>query len=273
MRAARAAGKHRKKDNAVRNGDARPPKQARTRKRRLLRWMLLLPVCFVVLTTLQVLLLRFIDPPFSAFMVARQFEAIGQGDFGYRMGHRWEDLEDMSPSIPVALVAAEDQNFASHHGFDFLAIEKARAHNQKMAERAEQRGTPVKRLRGASTISQQTAKNLFLWSGRSYVRKGLEAWYTVLIEALWPKRRILEVYANIAEFGDGTYGAQAAAVRFFNKDAARLSPAEASRLAAVLPNPRRYDAGRPGPYIQRRSNAIQRQMRQLGGGAWVRTLD
>ncbi|WP_036171982.1 monofunctional biosynthetic peptidoglycan transglycosylase [Noviluteimonas dokdonensis] len=247
-------------------------KQARPR-RRWLKWVLLSPVVFAVLTTLQVLVLRFVDPPMSAFMVARHVQAIGEGDWSYRTRYDWRDFDAIAPALPVALVAAEDQNFAVHHGFDLKAIEKARAHNQRMVERAEKRGTPVKRLRGASTISQQTAKNLFLWSGRSYVRKGLEAWYTVLIEALWPKRRILEVYANIAEFGDGTYGAQAAAVRFFNRDARQLTPNQAARLAAVLPNPRRYDAGKPGPYVQRRSAAIQRQAGHLGGAAWLRALD
>ena len=238
-----------------------------------MRWLLLSPLLFALLTIVQVLSLRFIDPPMSAFMAARQLEAIGQGDWSYRTRYDWRDFDAIAPSLMVSLVAAEDQNFAVHHGFDLKAIEKARAHNQRMLERAEQRGTVPKRLRGASTISQQTAKNLFLWKGRSWVRKGLEAWYTVLLEALWPKRRILEVYANIAEFGDGTYGAQAAARNFFGKDAARLSPAEAARLAAVLPAPRSYDAARPGPYVQRRSNAIQRQARHLGGAAWLRALD
>lgn len=257
----------------VRDGDGKRRTQARPRRKRLLRWLIALPFAFVAITALQVLVLRFVDPPFSAFMVGRHFEAIVEGDWGYRTQYAWRDFDGIAPALPVALVAAEDQNFAAHHGFDFEAIEKARAHNQRMLERAEKRGTPVKRLRGASTISQQTAKNLFLWKGRSWIRKGMEAWYTVLIETLWPKRRILEVYANIAEFGDGTYGAQAAARRFFGKDAKRLSPAEAARLAAVLPNPRRYNAGRPGPYVQRRSNAIQRQARQLGGAAWLRSLD
>jgi len=235
--------------------------------------MIALPVLFALVTALQVLLLRFIDPPFSAFMVSRQFEAIGTGDWSFRTTYAWRDLDDIAPALPVSLAAAEDQNFPVHHGFDFKAIEKARAHNQRMVERAEKRGTPVRRLRGASTITQQTAKNLFLWSGRSWIRKGLEAWYTVLLEALWPKHRILEVYANIAEFGDGTYGAQAAARRFFGKDAARLTPAEAARLAAVLPSPRRYDAGRPSAYVQRRSASIQRQANHLGGAAWLRQLD
>jgi monofunctional biosynthetic peptidoglycan transglycosylase len=247
--------------------------QARPRRRRWLRWLLLAPLLFALLTVLQVLALRFIDPPMSAFMIGRHVEAITQGDWSYRTHYAWRDMDQISPALPVALVAAEDQNFASHHGFDFKAIEKARAHNQRMLERAEKRGTPAKRLRGASTISQQTAKNLFLWRGRSWVRKGLEAWYTVLIETLWSKRRILEVYANIAEFGDGTYGAQAAAVRFFNRNADALTPAQAARLAAVLPNPRRYDAGRPGPYVQKRSAAIQRQANHLGGAAWLRALD
>ena len=182
----------------------------------------------------------------------------------------------MSSNLPLALVAAEDQNFASHNGFDFVAIEKAQKHNEKMVERAEKRGKPVRRLRGASTISQQTAKNLFLWQGRGptrWLRKGLEVWYTALIELLWPKTRILEMYANVAEFGDGIYGGQAAARSFFRKDAARLSAAEAARLAAVLPSPKRYSAARPGPYVQRRTNAIQRQMRYMGGSDYLRTLD
>lgn len=224
-------------------------------------------------TTLQVLVLRFVDPPFSAFMLSRQLDAVGEADWMFRTAYDWRDLDEMSSNLPVALVAAEDQNFASHHGFDFKAIEKARAHNERMVARAEKRNAPVRRLRGASTISQQLAKNLFLWSGRSWVRKGFEAWYTLLIETLWPKRRIIEVYANVVEFGDGIYGAQAAARSFFRKDAARLSQAECARLAAVLPNPKRYNAARPGPYVQRRSNAIQRQMRYIGGAGYLRTLD
>ena len=124
-------------------------------------------------------------------------------------------------------------------------------------------------MRGASTISQQVAKNLFLWSGRSYLRKGLEAWYTVLIEVLWPKQRIIEVYANVAEFGDGVYGAEAAARRFFGKPASALSPSESARMAAVLPSPRRYSVSKPGPYVQRRARWIERQVRHLGGPAYL----
>ena len=243
------------------------------RRRRWRGWWWKLPLGFIVFSVLQVLVLRFVDPPFSAFMAARQMDALVAGDTDFRIAHDWRDFERLSPSLPLALVASEDQNFANHHGFDFSAIEKAQAHNEKMIERAEKRGKPVRRLRGASTISQQTAKNLFLWQGTGptrWLRKGLEVWYTALIEALWPKRRILEVYANIAEFGDGVYGGQAAARSFFRKDAARLSATEAARLAAVLPSPRRYDAANPGPYVQRRSNGIQRQMHHLGGGGYLR---
>ena len=246
------------------------------RRRRWRGWLWKLPLAFVVFSIAQVLALRFIDPPFSMFMVARQLDAALAGDVRFRIAHDWRDMDAMSANLPLALVASEDQNFASHSGFDFKAIEKAQKHNEKMIERAEKRGKPVRRLRGASTISQQTAKNLFLWQGRGptrWLRKGLEVWYTALIELLWPKTRILEMYANVAEFGDGIYGGQAAARSFFRKDAARLSAAEAARLAAVLPSPKRYSAARPGPYVQRRTNAIQRQMRYMGGSDYLRTLD
>jgi monofunctional biosynthetic peptidoglycan transglycosylase len=246
------------------------------RKRRLRGWWWKLPLLFVAFSVLQVLVLRFVDPPFSAFMAARWVDAALAGHPGFRIAHDWRDLRAMSPNLPLALVAAEDQNFARHHGFDFDAIEKAQAHNEKMRERAEKRGTPVKRIRGASTISQQTAKNLFLWQGvgpTRWLRKGLEVWYTALIEALWSKRRILEMYANFAEFGDGIYGAQAASRSYFRKDAAKLSAAEAARLAAVLPSPKRYNAARPGPYVQRRAAAIQRQMGRIGGVGYLHALD
>lgn len=216
----------------------------------------------MALSALQVAVLRFVDPPTSAFMLARQGEAWRQGDWGFRVAYDWRDLEDISRYLPMAVIAAEDQNFASHSGFDLKAIEKALDHNAR-----------GKRVRGGSTISQQVAKNLFLWQGRSWLRKGLEAWYTLLIELMWPKQRILEVYINVAEFGDGIYGAQAAARSYWRKDAARLSAAESARLAAVLPSPRRYSASRPGPYVQRRAGWIQRQMRQLGGSEYLEQLD
>ncbi|KRD34302.1 monofunctional biosynthetic peptidoglycan transglycosylase [Lysobacter sp. Root916] len=239
-----------------------PAPPAPRRRRRWLRWLIALPFLFLAASILQVAVLRFIDPPFSAFMAARQFQAWGSGDFGFRVAYDWRDLDEISSNVPVALVASEDQNFAEHFGFDLKAIEKARKNNAR-----------GRKVRGGSTISQQTAKNLFLWSGRSWVRKGIEAWYTLLIELMWPKHRIIEVYANIAEFGDGVYGAQAAARTYYRKDAARLGPAEAARMAAVLPNPKRYSIARPGPYVQRRANAIQRQMRYIGGSGYLKQID
>lgn len=235
------------------------PKPPRTR---WVRWLLALPLLFMAASALQVLVLRFVDPPLSAFMLARQVEAWGSGDWSFRVAYDWRDLGDISPSLPVAMLAAEDQKFAIHHGFDIAAIEKARVDNAK-----------GRKVRGASTASQQVAKNLFLWSGRSWIRKGLEAWYTLLMEVLWPKTRILEMYVNVAEFGDGIYGAQAAARSYWGKDASRLSPAESARLAAVLPAPRRYSVSDPGPYVQKRARWIERQMRQIGGADYLEDLD
>ena len=219
----------------------------------------------VAFSVLQVLILRFVDPPLSSFMAIRQLQAWREGDWTFRVAYDWRDLRQMSRHVPVALVASEDQGFAHHNGFDLQAIERARKSNAR-----------GKRVRGGSTISQQTAKNLFLWSGEGWtrlLRKAVEAWYTVLIEALWPKQRILEVYANIAEFGDGVYGAQAAARTYFRKDAEHLGASQAARLAAVLPSPKRYSAARPGPYVQRRTRAIERQMRAIGGSGYLRSLD
>lgn len=239
-----------------------PPRAGRTGLRRWLRWMLAFPFLFAAASILQVAVLRFVDPPLSAFMVARQLEAWGEGDWRFLVSYRWRDIEMIAPSLPVSMVAAEDQNFAEHGGFDLKAIQKARVNNAK-----------GRKVRGASTISQQVAKNLFLWQGRSWLRKGIEAWYTLLIEMLWPKTRILEVYANIAELGDGVYGAQAAARRYWGKDASRLTADESARLAAVLPSPRRYDAKNAGPYVQRRARWIQRQVRQIGGAGYLQALD
>jgi monofunctional biosynthetic peptidoglycan transglycosylase len=239
---------------------------AEPRRRRWLRWLWKVPLLLLALSVLQVLALRFVDPPFSAFMAARQLQAWGAGDWRFRITYAWRDLDRIAASVPVSLVAAEDQNFARHDGFDFAAIEKARASNAR-----------GRKVRGASTISQQLAKNLFLWSGQGrasrWVRKGIEAWYTLLIEALWPKSRILEVYANVAEFGDGIYGVQAAARSFWRKDAARLSPTQSATLAAVLPNPNHYSAARPGPYVQRRARWIERNVRRIGGTGYLDTLD
>jgi monofunctional biosynthetic peptidoglycan transglycosylase len=216
----------------------------------------------VVLSVAAVLTLRVVDPWTSAFMVdARVGSWFDDRPGTVRVQYRWRDYERISAQLPLAVVASEDQLFPVHRGFDFRQIRKA----MDDAERG-------RRSRGASTISQQVAKNLFLWSGRSWVRKGLEAWFTVLIESLWPKRRILEVYINIAEFGPGIYGAEAAAQAFFRKPAARLTREEAARLAAVLPNPARLRAGAPSNYVLRRQREIARQMAALGGTAYLAGL-
>jgi monofunctional biosynthetic peptidoglycan transglycosylase len=180
------------------------------------------------------------------------------GEHGFALHYRWTPWERVAKTLPIALVAAEDQKFPLHHGFDFDAIQSAIAE----ADDGE-------RLRGASTISQQVAKNLFLWNGRSFVRKGLEAYFTVLIEALWPKRRILEIYLNIAEFGAGIYGANAASTQLFRIAPAQLDAHQAALLAAVLPNPTRFRADRPSAYVQRRAAWIQRQATQIGGAGYL----
>jgi monofunctional biosynthetic peptidoglycan transglycosylase len=216
----------------------------------------------IATSVLAVVLLRWIDPLFSAFMAEAQVTAWVSRDSTYVFRHSWVDLDRISPNLPLAVVASEDQKFPEHWGFDVAAIEKAYALNQH-----------THKVHGASTISQQVAKNLFLWSGRSYFRKGLEAYFTVLIETLWPKRRILEVYLNIAEFGSGTYGAQAAAQRFFRKPASRLTRDDAAVLAAVLPNPERYSAAVPSRYVQQRREWILGQMQALGGPEMLDEID
>jgi len=228
-----------------------------------LAWALLwlLVVC-VAGSALAVALLRWINPPYSAFMAQTQIAAWQKHDRTYVFRHRWADLNQISPNLPLAVVASEDQKFPEHWGFDVEAIEKAYELNQHSH-----------RVHGASTISQQVAKNLFLWSGRSYFRKGLEAYFTLLIEGIWPKRRILEVYLNIAEFGYGTYGAEAAAQRFFKKPAAKLSRSESAVLAAVLPNPQRLSAAVPSTYVQTRRDWILGQMQALGGPEMLDEID
>ncbi|HEY4444712.1 MAG TPA: monofunctional biosynthetic peptidoglycan transglycosylase [Steroidobacteraceae bacterium] len=223
--------------------------------------MWLVVIC-VAASVIAVASLRWINPPITAFIAEAQAAAWTSRDPAYVYRHRWVDLNRISPNLPLAVVASEDQKFPEHWGFDVTAIEKAYALNQHSH-----------RVRGASTISQQVAKNLFLWSGRSYFRKGLEAYFTVLIEALWPKRRILEIYLNIAEFGYGTYGAEAAAQRFFHKPASRLSRDDAAVLAAVLPSPEHYSAAAPSRYVQQRRDWILGQMQALGGPEMLGEID
>jgi monofunctional biosynthetic peptidoglycan transglycosylase len=210
-------------------------------------------------SVLVVFMLRWIPPPTSSFMVQSHFR--GQATEQAKNPHiryTWVAYGDISPQMALAVVAAEDQRFPTHGGFDFTEI--------KEALRARFQGKP---LRGASTITQQVAKNLFLWPQRSLLRKGLEAWFTMLIETLWPKRRILEVYLNIAQFGHFIFGVEEASRRFFNKPAVRLSRQEAALLAAVLPNPDRYQVQAPSPYVRTRQAWILRQMRRLGGIQYI----
>ncbi|MBS1785924.1 MAG: monofunctional biosynthetic peptidoglycan transglycosylase [Acidobacteria bacterium] len=212
-------------------------------------------------SALIVLLLRYIHPPFSALMVQRRV-ASWTSSTPYHSDHTWVPLEDIAPSMGAAVMAGEDQKFPDHSGFDWESIQKAYEHNEKSRKK-----------RGASTISQQTAKNLFLWEGRSYVRKGFEAWFTMLMEAEWPKRRILEVYLNIVEFGDGIYGVEAASQHFFHKPAKRLRPSEAALLAAVLPNPHKYRVDAPSSFVRQRQAWILEQMTQMGGVEVVKELE
>ncbi len=214
----------------------------------------------VILTVVPVLLLRWVPPPTSAFMVERRIAGFIGGHGGPNR-YRWVPWEGISPNMRLAVVAAEDQKFPQHWGFDAEAIAAA-------AEQNEGRRRP----RGASTLTQQVAKNLFLWPGPSYLRKGVEAYFTVLLELLWPKRRILEVYLNVAEFGEATYGVGAAAEAFFGTSSARLTSHEAALLAAVLPNPRRLRAGSPSPYVLERARWIEAQMARLGGPTYLRSL-
>jgi len=236
--------------------------RSKTLVSRLWRALAGLVLLFIALSVLAVALLRWIDPPYSAFMAERRIEAWVTHDREYVFRHSWVDLAQISPNLPLAVVASEDQKFPEHWGFDVEAIEKAYQLNQHSH-----------RVRGASTISQQVAKNLYLWSGRSYFRKGLEAYFTLLIEGFWPKRRILEVYLNIAEFGNGTYGAEAAAERFFHCPAARLSRSDAATLAAVLPNPEHYSAAAPSRYVLQRRDWILGQMQALGGAEMLSEID
>jgi monofunctional biosynthetic peptidoglycan transglycosylase len=229
---------------------------------RLLRWTLLAALVFVLLSAGAVLALRYVNPPTSAFMIEAQLQAwFGDDPQPFHLRQEWRDLRDISPQAAIAVVASEDQQFPLHAGFDHDQIRKA----MMDAERG-------RRARGASTISQQTAKNLFLWSDHSFVRKGLEAWFTVLMETLWPKRRIIEIYLNFAQFGRGIYGVQAASRHFFRHDARTLSSSEAALLAAVLPNPVRLKVDAPSRYVQGRRAEIQGQMQSLGGPYWLREV-
>ncbi len=233
----------------------------RSLRRRAIVKLLLAVFSVVPLSVLAVLGMRWIDPPTSAFMMRDAQQARAEGRRSYRLRHYWVDWEHIAPSAKVAVVTAEDQRFLLHDGFDLDSIADA------VYQRVKGRGQ-----RGASTLSQQVAKNLFLWSGKSFVRKGLEAWFTLWIEFFWPKERVLEIYLNVAQFGEGIYGIEAASVEYFCKSADELSQRESATLAAVLPNPVRYRVDRPSEYVTARSRWILAQMQLLQKTDFLGTL-
>ena len=218
--------------------------------KRIFKFLFKIIVWFLAISIGLVVLFKWVPVPITPLMVIRYF----QEDNNNTLKHDWEPLENISRHLQLAVVCSEDQNFIKHHGFDMKAIEKAMAYNKK-----------GKRVRGASTISQQTAKNVFLWPHRSWFRKGLEAYFTFLIELIWSKERIMEVYLNSIEMGPGIYGAEAASLYWFKKPAAKLTKQEAAAITAILPNPLRYKARPATPYIQGRKAWIMRQMGFWGG--------
>jgi len=208
---------------------------------------------FITLSFLLVLALRWINPPTSAVIVAWELQS------GRTAAHKWRSLDSISPYLQIAVITSEDQKFPDHFGFDIESIQQSLDENNS-------------RPRGASTITQQTAKNLFLWNGRSYLRKGIEVWFTLLLEVLWPKERILEVYLNIAEFGEGVYGAQAAAENFYGIPAKNINNWQAGLLAAVLPSPKKMSAKNPSDYVRSRASTINGMSEKLGGAGYLRRL-
>lgn len=208
-------------------------------------------VAFFASTILAVVLLRFMPVWFTPLMFIRCYEQVREGR-ELRLSHHWVSLDDMSADMPTAVMASEDANFLSHHGFDFKAIENAAKRNLKH---------PEKRKLGASTISQQTAKNVFLWPGRSWVRKGFEVYFTALIELLWPKERIMEVYLNSIEMGEGIYGVEAVSRENWGLSASQISASQCALIAATLPNPRRFSSKSPSAYMLKRQQRIMKEMK------------
>ena len=206
---------------------------------------------FLGLSILSVVIFKFVPIPFTPLMLSRTIDHVMAGE-PMKFSHDWEPIENISKNLQKAVIASEDGNFLEHNGFDFDAIQKAFESNQK-----------GKKLKGGSTISQQVAKNVFLWQGRSYIRKGFEAYFTVLIEAIWSKERIMEVYLNSIEMGNDVYGAEAAAQHWYGKSAANLTVNEAAGIAAILPNPRKFKAKNSSSYIERRKGRIAKIMRYI----------
>jgi len=228
-----------------------------TMLRGLLRIAILSTAWMTILALLSVVALRWVPPPTTSFMIAERIRAPSQ-----KIEYDWVPWSQISPQAALAVVASEDQRFPRHRGFELGATRRALAH-----------WWHGEKTRGASTITQQVAKNLFLWPGRSAVRKVLEGALTVVIETLWSKQRILEIYLNVAQLGPGTFGVEAASRRYFRKDASKLTASEAALLAVVLPNPERLRVDRPSPYVLRRRAWVLKQMNRLGGTAYLRELD
>jgi len=218
-----------------------------------LKWTI---IFFFGSTILTAILYRFINPPVTPLMMIRVIEQIGDKK-DPKIRKDWVSLQDISPTMPLAVIASEDNNFQDHFGIDFKAIKKANKLNKK-----------GKKLRGASTITQQTAKNVFLWPARTWVRKGLELYFTGLIEVFWGKKRIMEVYLNVIEMGDGIYGVEEAAQTYFKKPSSKLNRSEAASIAAVLPNPRRWRPDKPTPYIIKKRGWIQWNMNNVEKPVW-----
>jgi monofunctional biosynthetic peptidoglycan transglycosylase len=239
-------------DQPVYNPDTPPIAPRRSWSSRFFRFIRNLVVLFFVISIIWVVLDLFLPVFITPLMVIRSVEQIAQGEFP-RNSKRWVSIDDISPNMIQAVVASEDNLFLQHHGFSFNDMSRAFEHNLQ-----------GKRIRGGSTISQQTAKNVFLFPNRSYIRKGLEAYFTVLIEVAWPKKRIMEMYLNVIETGDGIYGVEAASQEYFGVHASQLSRSQAATIAACLPNPRRFNAGHPSGYIQRRSSTISNLMGKIG---------
>jgi monofunctional biosynthetic peptidoglycan transglycosylase len=217
------------------------------------KWFLLkVLLWFFGLSIASVVLFKFVPVPFTPLMVIRYFEN-ESADKENHFSHNWEPIDKISMNLQKAVIASEDGTFLTHNGFDFIAMQKAYKSNER-----------GRKVRGGSTISQQTAKNVFLWQGRSYVRKGLEAYFTVLIELIWGKKRIMEVYLNSIEMGDGVYGAYAATEHWYRRDASSLTMQQAAGIAAILPNPRKYKATSSSSYINNRKTKIVRIMRHIG---------
>jgi monofunctional glycosyltransferase len=232
-----------------------PQKKARTRWQAGLRLLGKIVLWFIGISVFFVLLFKWVPVPYTPLMFFRGMEQRAKEE-QVVCDHKWVPLEKISRNMQRAVIASEDANFLTHNGFDFVAIRKAMANNEK-----------GRRLKGGSTISQQTAKNVFLWQGRSYVRKGLEAYFTVLIELIWGKERIMEVYLNSIEMGDGVYGVESASRYWYRKSAAGLTKREAAGIAAILPNPRKFKASNSSAFIERRKSRIMAHM------AYVRNLD